>query len=183
MWNVCALPVLHDKLLLQVSRAPEAEVEVSPSQNSEADSKEDLQHASRSRQQYLQEGNHNVSSSSAQQSPVNAERGKSDTSGSDFVKQLVHDIMTKAAAEAKGVAAETKEAEKLAADAVKSPKPKDEVALKKGTAGGAIATAFAQRSWLDLPGDSPAFGSSTAHLSKDKQAYSDVHTVAYGAPS
>lgn len=43
--------------------------------------------------------------------------------------------MTKAAAEAKGVAAETKEAEKLAASAAKSPKPKDEVALKKGDTG------------------------------------------------
>ena len=43
--------------------------------------------------------------------------------------------MTKAAAEAKGAAAEPKEAEKLAASAAKSPKPKDEVALKKGTTG------------------------------------------------
>ena len=43
--------------------------------------------------------------------------------------------MTKAAAEAKGVAAETKEAEKLAASSAKSPKPKDEVALKKGDTG------------------------------------------------
>ena len=43
--------------------------------------------------------------------------------------------MTKAASEAKEVAAETKEAEKLAASAAKSPKPKDEVALKKGDAG------------------------------------------------
>lgn len=43
--------------------------------------------------------------------------------------------MTKAAAEAKGVATETKEAEKLAASSAKSPKPKDEVALKKGDTG------------------------------------------------
>ncbi len=58
-----------------------------------------------------------------------------DTADTDFVKSLVHDIMTKAAAEAKGASAETKEAEKLAASAAKSPKPKDEVALKKGTTG------------------------------------------------
>ena len=48
--------------------------------------------------------------------------------------------MTKAASEAKGVAAETKEAEKLAAAAAKSPKPKDEVALKKGDAGSCAGT-------------------------------------------
>ena len=48
--------------------------------------------------------------------------------------------MTKAASEAKGVAAETKEAEKLAASAAKSPKPKDEVALKKGDAGNRAGT-------------------------------------------
>ena len=48
--------------------------------------------------------------------------------------------MTKAAAETKGVAAETKEAEKLAASAAKSPKPKDEVALKKGDTGKGVPT-------------------------------------------
>ena len=51
--------------------------------------------------------------------------------------------MTKAAAEAKGAAAETKEAEKLAASAAKSPKPKDEIALKKGTTGEPTQQAYA----------------------------------------
>ena len=63
--------------------------------------------------------------------------------------------MTKAAAETKGVAAETKEAEKLAASAAKSPKPKDEVALKKGDTGKAVPTApflrFISRS-ISCPG-------------------------------
>lgn len=57
--------------------------------------------------------------------------------------------MTKAAAEAKGVAAETKEAEKLAASAVKSPKPKDEVALKKGDTG----KCDGGRMWLSVHAD------------------------------
>lgn len=65
---------------------------------------------------------------------------KPGTSDSAVVHKLVHDIMTKAASEAKGVAAETKEAEKLAASAAKSPKPKDEVALKKGDAGNCAGT-------------------------------------------
>ena len=63
---------------------------------------------------------------------VSEKLGPSDTT---VVRSLVHDIMTKAAAETKGAAAETKEAEKLAASAAKSPKPKDEVALKKGDTG------------------------------------------------
>ena len=57
------------------------------------------------------------------------------TSDSVAAQDPLHDIMTKAAAEAKGVAAETKQAEKLAASSAKSPKPKDEVALKKGDTG------------------------------------------------
>lgn len=61
--------------------------------------------------------------------------------------------MTKAAAEAKGVAAETKEAEKLAASAAKTPKPKDEVALKKGDAGNRDGTHL----WVSLEPDLVGF--------------------------
>ena len=95
------------------------------------DSKQ-VQPTSRSRQDL--EGTRSVSIGSSSPSFKDS---SDQPSSSDFavVHSLVHDIMTKAASEAKGVAAETKEAEKLAASAAKSPKPKDEVALKKGDAG------------------------------------------------
>lgn len=77
-----------------------------------------------------------MASRSAQPSSNNSDKSEPDISGPAYVKHLVQDIMTKAAAaEAKGASAETKEAEKLAADAAKSPKPKDEIALKKGSTG------------------------------------------------
>lgn len=96
-----------------------------------------MQHTSRSRQN--PEGTRTVSTNPFTPSPEDP-CGKPGTSDSAFVHKLVHDIMTKAASEAKGVAAETKEAEKLAAAAAKSPKPKDEVALKKGDAGSCAGT-------------------------------------------
>ena len=79
------------------------------------------------------EGSHSVTLSLDQSSQdsdshlANADR--------DLVADLVRGIMTKAAAESKTVAAETKEAEKLAASAAKGPTPKDDVALKKGSTG------------------------------------------------
>ena len=76
-----------------------------------------------------------MSTSSTTTSSKDSSSVKPGTSDSTVVHSLVYDIMTKAAAEAKGAAAETKEAEKLAASAAKSPIPKDEVALKKGDAG------------------------------------------------
>ena len=86
-------------------------------------------------QEDRQEGNQSVSTRSAETTADDSKHQSADTTDFAFVKRLVHDIMTKAAAEAKGAAAETKEAEKLAASTAKTPKPKDEVALKKGTTG------------------------------------------------
>lgn len=91
--------------------------------------------SAQSHQDHRSEGNYTVPGSSAQSRSENGSQQQHDTSDVDFVKALVSRIMTKATAEAKGVAAETKEAEKLAASAAKSPKPKDEIALKKGTTG------------------------------------------------
>ncbi|KAL3138028.1 hypothetical protein ABBQ38_005262 [Trebouxia sp. C0009 RCD-2024] len=94
-----------------------------------------LEHDASRSQQDRQEGNHTVWTSSSEPSPNDYSSEKHGTSDSAVVHSLLHDIMTKAAAEAKGVATETKEAEKLAASSAKSPKPKDEVALKKGDTG------------------------------------------------
>jgi len=114
-------------------QASEPDQEQAESARGATESKEgDL--TSRSRQQ-AQEGKHSLSSGAEHSSPVESKPRESNTSDTDFVRRLVYDIMTKAAAEAKGASAETKEAEKLAADAAKSPKPKDEVALKKGSTG------------------------------------------------
>ena len=99
------------------------------------ESKGDLTSRSRQQAEDHQEGKDSVSSGSTQTTSNDTDSLVGDTADTDFVKSLVHDIMTKAAAEAKGASAETKEAEKLAASAAKSPKPKDEVALKKGTTG------------------------------------------------
>lgn len=117
-------------------QAGEPDQEQAESARGAAESKADFTH-SRSRQQAQdhEEGNHSLSSGAEHSSADESERRESNTSEADFVRSLVHDIMTKAAAETKGASAETKEAEKLAADAAKSPKPKDEVALKKGTTG------------------------------------------------
>lgn len=124
---------------VEIDGAPEEEAEVSSSHDSKAtDTKVEQQHASRSRQQDQQEGNLTVSTRSGKDITEDNNVDKSDTSTSAVVRGLVQDIMTKAAAEAKGVAAETKEAEKLAASAAKSPKPKDEVALKKGNTGKSV---------------------------------------------
>ena len=76
------------------------------------------------------EGSRSVTDSSSQESV----RSQS-SSDSELVSSLVRAIMTKAAADSKSLAAETKEAEKLAADAAKAPTPKDDVALKKGATG------------------------------------------------
>ena len=115
-------------VLLQV----QAEADASSTDLDSTDSKH-LQHTSRSRQN--PEGTRTVSTKSSNLSSKDSFSDKPGISDSAVVHSLVHDIMTKAAAEAKGVAAETKEAEKLAASAAKSPKPKDEVALKKGDTG------------------------------------------------
>ena len=83
--------------------------------------------------------------------------------------------MTKAASEAKGVAAETKEAEKLAASAAKSAKPKDEVALKKGGAGNNAGTHL----WVAVEPDLVGFrfvGDLTSSLSQDPH---DCYTKEY----
>ena len=114
-------------------QASEPDQEQAESARGATESKEgDLTSSSR---QQAQEGKHSLSSGADHSSPVESQLRESNTSETDFVRRLVHGIMTKAAAEAKGASAETKEAEKLAADAAKSPKPKDEVALKKGTTG------------------------------------------------
>lgn len=122
----------------EAPKAGEPDQEQAESARGAAESKADFTH-SRSRQQAQdhEEGNHSLSSGAEHSSADESERREFNTSEADFVRSLVHDIMTKAAAETKGASAETKEAEKLAADAAKSPKPKDEVALKKGTTGAA----------------------------------------------
>lgn len=79
------------------------------------------------------EGSRSVSTSPSQTSQ--AEHPNLSRADSHLVADLVKAIMTKAAADSKNVAAETKEAEKLAASAAKSPTPKDDVALKKGSTG------------------------------------------------
>ena len=82
------------------------------------------------------EGSHSVTPS-LNQSLQNSDSDLTKADG-DLVADLVQGIMTKAAAESKNVAAETKEAEKLAADAAKGPTPKDDLALKKGSTGEAV---------------------------------------------
>ena len=116
-------------------QAGEPDQEQAESARGITESKAHLSSRSRQQAQDHGEGNHNLSRGAEHSSPGASEPRQSHTSESDFVRSLVHDIMTKAAAETKGASAETKEAEKLAADAAKSPKPKDEVALKKGTTG------------------------------------------------
>lgn len=116
-------------------QAGEPDQEQAESARGATESKADRTSRSRQQAQDHEEGNHGLSSGAEHSSPDESNPRESNTSESDFVRSLVHDIMTKAAAEAKGASAETKEAEKLAADAAKSPKPKDEVALKKGTTG------------------------------------------------
>ena len=118
--------------------------------DSETDSKQESHTRSRQQTQDHQEGNHSDSSSCRDPSSENSSKHKPDTADSIFVKTLVYDIMTKAAAEATGTAAETKEAEKLAASAAKNPKPKDEVALKKGTTGEAATVSVLVLLTLDL---------------------------------
>jgi hypothetical protein len=117
-------------------QASEPDQEQAESARGATESKErDLTSRSRQQAQDHKEGSNSLSSGAEHSSPDESKPRESNTSETDFVRRLVHDIMTKAAAEAKGASAETKEAEKLAADAAKSPKPKDEVALKKGTTG------------------------------------------------
>lgn len=115
------------------SETTDAESASSESRNSESGSSES--HAESGhvpKDQGKSEGSHSVTGPhSSSQEIVRSQN----TSDSDLVASLVRDIMTKAAADSKGLAAETKEAEKLAADAAKAPTPKDDVALKKGTAG------------------------------------------------
>ena len=82
------------------------------------------------------EGSHSVTHNFSQSSQDSQnDRAKAD---SELASDLVRAIMTKAAADTKNVAAETKEAEKLAASAAKGPTPKDDVALKKGSTGEAF---------------------------------------------
>ncbi|DBA78953.1 TPA: hypothetical protein ACH3X1_008826 [Trebouxia sp. C0004] len=121
----------------EIPKAGEPDQEQAESARGAPESKADLTSRSRQQAQDHVEGNHSLSSGAEHSSQNESNPRESNTSESDFVRSLVHDIMTKAAAEAKGASAATKEAEKLAADAAKSPKPKDEVALKKGTTGAA----------------------------------------------
>ena len=75
-------------------------------------------------QDHRSEGNHTVPDTPTQSGLEDSSQQQQESSDASVVRDIVHSIMTKAAAEAKGAAAETKEAEKLAASAAKSPKTK-----------------------------------------------------------